>query len=126
MFKGGGGKAAVVIPVGQEMNSINRKDSINLRQLLLRTCKIHKIIYLDKGIFENANVKTCIIIFEKVKDYDDNVIISNSVGNKIYSKNQIKKYIPLKNDNYLNHIKNDIINDEIMYYKNRRFFQYYH
>ena len=104
-----GGKAAVVIPVGQEMNSTNRKDSKNLRQLLLRTCKIEKIIYLDKGTFENANVKTCILFFQKVKDYD-NIIID--------SEKKLNKFISLGNNKYLNIIDNDIINNEILYYYN--------
>ena len=104
-----GGKAAVVIPVGQEMNSITRKESINLRQLLLRTCKINKIIYLEPNTFENTGVETCIMIFEKVKDFKDVIVESYKKLNKIIS---------IGNDKYLNNINNDIINDEILYYIN--------
>ena len=60
-----GGKCAVVLPDGQDIFSKTNKTLIAIREYLLKTCDLQKIIYLPSGIFTYTSIKTCIFYFVK-------------------------------------------------------------
>lgn len=54
-----------------------------LREQILSTCSIHQIILCPTDLFWNqhADVRTCIVILQKGKKYQSNVLISNRPNN---------------------------------------------
>jgi type I restriction-modification system DNA methylase subunit len=79
------GEACIVIPQGQDLNSKSNKNFINVRELLLKTCCVKKIIFLEKDIFENTSIKTCILYFKKIKEIKDVIkIIKETKTGKQY------------------------------------------
>jgi type I restriction-modification system DNA methylase subunit/restriction endonuclease S subunit len=65
------GKCAVVLPDGQDLFSKSNKTLIAVRELLLKTCELKKIIYLPAGIFTHTSIKTCVFYFIKKKEIND-------------------------------------------------------
>ena len=64
------GKCAVVLPDGQDLFSKSNKSLIYIREYLMKTCDLKKIIYLPSGIFTYTNIKTCIFYFIKKTEGD--------------------------------------------------------
>jgi len=87
-----GGKAVVILPDGQEIYS-KTKQFLQVRDYMLKTCKLHKVVYLPAGLFEYTNISTCILYFEKVVDH--NVVLKNK--NYKYSTDKVCFY-DYKND----------------------------
>ena len=58
------GRCAVVFPNGKELFS-KSKEHIVVREFLLKTCDLHRIVYLPKDSFTNTSIKTCIFHFTK-------------------------------------------------------------
>ena len=66
-----GGKCAVVLPDGQDLFSKTNKTLIMVREYLLKTCDLKKIIYLPAGIFTYTSIKTCVFYFVKKREGTD-------------------------------------------------------
>ena len=62
------GKCAVVLPDGQDLFSKTNTTLIAIREYLMKTCDLKKIIYLPSGIFTYTSIKTCIFYFIKKKE----------------------------------------------------------
>lgn len=62
------GKAAVVLPDGQDLFSKTNTTLIAIREYLMKTCDLKEIIYLPSGIFTYTPIKTCIFYFVKKKE----------------------------------------------------------
>ena len=58
-----GGRGAVVIKNTFMSNTDNA--SVNLRKLLLETCRLHTVLDCPGGTFQGAGVKTVVLFFEK-------------------------------------------------------------
>ena len=68
-----GGKSAIVLPYGQEMQSKTGKTT-NLpiiREYLMKTCDLKEIIYLPAGVFSHTTIKTCILSFVKKRECNE-------------------------------------------------------
>ena len=65
------GKAAVVLPDGQDLFSKTNKTLVAVREYLMKTCDLKKIIYLPSGIFEYTSIKTCVFYFVKKREGTD-------------------------------------------------------
>ena len=63
------GISAIVLPDGELMSS-NNTSNINMRKFILDNAKIIKIINVEGGVFQNTNIKTKVLIFQKGK-YDN-------------------------------------------------------
>lgn len=59
------GRCAVVLPNGQELFSKTNKAFINVREYLMKTCDLEKIIYIPNNVFTNTSIKTCVFYFVK-------------------------------------------------------------
>ena len=59
------GKCAVVLPEGQDLFSKTNATLVAVREFLVKTCDLKKIIYLPSGIFTYTSIKTCIFYFIK-------------------------------------------------------------
>ena len=64
------GKCAVVLPDGQDLFSKSKNYAL-IREYLMKTCDLKKIIYLPAGIFEHTSIKTCVFFFIKKKEETD-------------------------------------------------------
>jgi type I restriction enzyme M protein len=64
------GKCAVVLPDGQDLFS-KSKNYVLIREYLMKTCDLKKIIYLPIGIFDYTKIKTCVFFFIKKKEGTD-------------------------------------------------------
>ena len=64
------GKCAVVLPDGQDLFSKSKNYAL-IREYLMKTCDLKKIIYLPAGIFEHTSIKTCVFFFIKKKEGTD-------------------------------------------------------
>ena len=62
------GKAAVVLPDGQDLFSKSNKTLICIREYLMKTCDLKEIIYLPSGIFSYTSIKTCVFYFVKKRE----------------------------------------------------------
>ena len=62
------GKAAVVLPDGQDLFSKSNKTLISIREYLMKTCDLKEIIYLPSGIFSYTSIKTCVFYFVKKRE----------------------------------------------------------
>jgi type I restriction-modification system DNA methylase subunit len=58
------GRCGIVLPDGQDLFGVN-KTLIAIREYLLKTCDLKKIIYLPENLFTNTSIKTCIFYFYK-------------------------------------------------------------
>ena len=65
------GKAAVVLPDGQDLFSKTNKTLVAVREYLMKTCDLKKIIYLPSGIFTYTSIKTCVFYFVKKREGTD-------------------------------------------------------
>ncbi len=65
------GKCAVVLPDGQDLFSKTNTTLVTIREYLMKTCDLKKIIYLPAGIFEHTSIKTCVFFFIKKKEGTD-------------------------------------------------------
>ena len=65
------GKAAVVLPDGQDLFSKTNKTLVAVREYLMKTCDLKEIIYLPSGIFEYTSIKTCVFYFVKKREGTD-------------------------------------------------------
>lgn len=77
-----GGKCAVVIPDGQDLNSNSNTTLILIREYLMKTCDLKEIIYLPAGVFTNTGVKTCVFFFVKKKEGEEVLLQTSSSKNK--------------------------------------------
>ncbi|MFM2394524.1 MAG: hypothetical protein RLZZ546_2506, partial [Bacteroidota bacterium] len=77
------GRCAVVLPNGQELFSDN-KEHVLIREYLVKTCNLKKIINLPSGVFTYTNIKTCIMYFEKIKEMEEVL--------KVTEKGKTRKY----------------------------------
>lgn len=73
-----GGKAAVVLPDGQDIFSKTNRTLIAVRELLLKTCDLQEIISVPSGVFENTAIKTCIFCFVKKREMMQVLSVENS------------------------------------------------
>ncbi len=100
-----GGKAAIIIPNGQQMNSSKNKTFIELRKMLIEKCNLYKIVKLARGTFlPYTGVETMILFFQKGGNTKN--IDFYSLKNDYISEEKIAsvKYLDLKDKNYsLNH-----------------------
>jgi len=78
------GKCAVVLPDGQDLSNTKNYTLVAVREYLMKTCDLQEIIYLQAGIFENTNIKTCVFYFIKKKKGSEalNTNITLSRANK--------------------------------------------
>jgi type I restriction-modification system DNA methylase subunit len=58
------GRCGIVLPDGQDLFGTN-KTLVAIREYLLKTCDLKKIIYLPENLFTNTSIKTCIFYFHK-------------------------------------------------------------
>jgi restriction endonuclease S subunit len=65
------GKAAVVLPDGQDLFSKTNKTLVAVREYLMKTCDLKEIIYLPSGIFTYTSIKTCVFYFVKKREGSD-------------------------------------------------------
>ena len=65
------GKAAVVLPDGQDLFSKTNTTLIAIREYLMKTCDLKEIIYLPSGIFTYTSIKTCVFYFVKKREGTD-------------------------------------------------------
>ena len=65
------GKAAVVLPDGQDLFSKTNKTLVAVREYLMKTCDLKEIIYLPSGMFEYTSIKTCVFYFVKKREGTD-------------------------------------------------------
>jgi len=65
------GKCAVVLPDGQDLFSKTNTTLVTIREYLMKTCDLKKIIYLPAGIFDYTSIKTCVFFFIKKKEGTD-------------------------------------------------------
>ena len=65
------GKAAVVLPDGQDLFSKTNKTLVAVREYLMKTCDLKEIIYLPSGIFTYTSIKTCVFYFVKKREGTD-------------------------------------------------------
>src|SRR3989344_551130 len=64
-----GGRSGIVYPNGKQLyGGGGFKD---IREYLLKTCKVSEIYYLPSGIFEHTGIKTIVMFFTKKKDVKD-------------------------------------------------------
>jgi len=124
------GRMAIIVPEG----FLFRKNLLEARKVLLKNFKIKCIISLPKGVFDNASVKTCIIIAgakaetEKQSDYYWYYDVKNLRDMPALSYNHdeaIMKYIGFKKEYYsptessgylLKNVSSNVINDELPQY----------
>jgi len=84
-----GGIACIILPDGELMIG---KSSINIRKFILDNCRIHKIININSGAFNNTNIKTKALIIQKgnYDNYNQEIeyidISSNGVNNLGFEK----------------------------------------
>jgi type I restriction enzyme S subunit len=65
------GKAALVLPDGQDLFSKSNKTLVAVREYLMKTCDLKEIIYLPSGIFTYTSIKTCVFYFVKKSEGSD-------------------------------------------------------
>jgi restriction endonuclease S subunit len=66
------GKCAVILPYeGQDLFSKTNTTLVVIREYLVKTCDLKKIICLPSGIFTNTTIKTCIFYFIKKVEGSD-------------------------------------------------------
>jgi type I restriction-modification system DNA methylase subunit len=58
------GRCAIVLPNGKELFS-KSKSFVKIREYLLKTCDLKKVIHLPSGTFTHTSIKTCIFYFIK-------------------------------------------------------------
>jgi type I restriction-modification system DNA methylase subunit len=68
-----GGVAGLIVP--QTWTSL--ESFVHLRQQILETCRVVRLVQLPKKVFQEATVETCIIILEKERSRD------KRMGNKV-------------------------------------------
>ena len=86
-----GGRCAVVLPAGQELNS-NNKALVSIREFLMKTCDLKEVIYLPAGTFTHTTIKTCIFYFIKKRDTNDALKINIKLS-KTTQKEKDREYI---------------------------------
>jgi type I restriction enzyme S subunit len=91
-----GGICAIVLPDGELMSS-NNTSNINMRKFILDNAKIIKIINVEGGVFQNTNIKTKVLIFQKGKydNYNQEIdfldIINGGKEIKLITKQKLNK-----------------------------------
>ena len=81
------GKAAVVLPDGQDLFSKTNKTLVAVREYLMKTCDLKEIIYLPAGIFTYTSIKTCVFYFVKKREGTD-VLKTNIKSSKTKKENR--------------------------------------
>ena len=64
------GRCATVVPDGQDLFS-KSKNSVAIRELLLKSCDLREIIHMPGGVFNNTDIKTCVFYFVKKHQMND-------------------------------------------------------
>jgi type I restriction enzyme M protein len=91
-----GGICAIVLPDGELMSS-NNTSNINMRKFILDNAKIIKIINVEGGVFQNTNIKTKVLIFQKGKydNYNQEIefldVINGGKEIKLITKQKLNK-----------------------------------
>ena len=91
-----GGICAIVLPDGELMSS-NNTSNINMRKFILDNAKIIKIINVEGGVFQNTNIKTKVLIFQKGKydNYNQEIefldVINEGKEIKLITKQKLNK-----------------------------------
>lgn len=91
-----GGICAIVLPDGKLMSS-NNTSNINMRKFILDNAKIIKIINVEGGVFQNTNIKTKVLIFQKGKydNYNQEIefldVINEGKEIKLITKQKLNK-----------------------------------
>jgi type I restriction-modification system DNA methylase subunit/restriction endonuclease S subunit len=76
------GKCAVVLPDGQDLFSKTNATLIAVREYLMKTCDLQKIIYLPSGVFNYTTINTCIFYFVKKREGTDVLQIKTKISTK--------------------------------------------
>jgi len=64
------GRCATIVPDGQDL--FNKGYTyVSLREYIMKTSDLKKVIILPPNIFTNTNIKTCVLYFEKLKEGSD-------------------------------------------------------
>ena len=79
-----GGRCCIVVPNGQDLYG-TRKTLVAIREFLMKTCNLKKVIYLPSGMFTYTSIKTCILYFTKKRD-GKKVLKSTNQRNYEFSK----------------------------------------
>jgi len=91
-----GGICAIVLPDGELMSS-NNTSNINMRKFILDNAKIIKIINVEGSVFQNTNIKTKVLIFQKGKydNYNQEIefldVINGGKEIKLITKQKLNK-----------------------------------
>jgi type I restriction-modification system DNA methylase subunit len=91
-----GGICAIVLPDGELMSS-NNTSNINMRKFILDNAKIIKIINVEGGVFQNTNIKTKVLIFQKgtYDNYNQEIefldVINGGKEIKLITKQKLNK-----------------------------------
>jgi type I restriction enzyme M protein len=62
------GKCAIVLPDGEDLTSKTNKTLVAVREYLMKTCNLKKVVYLPSGTFTHVAIKTCIFYFIKKRE----------------------------------------------------------
>jgi type I restriction enzyme S subunit len=75
------GKAAVILPDGEELFSKANSALVTVREYLMKTCDLKEVIYLPSGMFTYTPIKTCVFYFVKKKEGTEVLQINIKVSN---------------------------------------------
>lgn len=109
-----GGICAIVLPDGELMSS-NNTSNINMRKFILDNAKIIKIINVEGNVFQNTNIKTKVLIFQKGKydNYNQEIefldVINGGKEIKLITKQKLNKTYQFnikKQEEIINYNKN--------------------
>lgn len=125
------GRAAVVLPDGQDLFSKN-KSLVEVREYLMKTCDLKEIIYFPAGIFTHTSIKTCVAYFIKKKEGKDIIKtnVRHSTKSKVYKETErINKFtethqthkVEFYDYNPLNEVKTLLVEATIEQIKNNSY-----
>jgi type I restriction-modification system DNA methylase subunit len=97
------GKCAVVLPDGQDLFNKSNKSLIAIREYLMKTCELKKIIYLPAGIFTYTSIKTCIFYFVKKKE--GKYVLNVDVKYSSTTNKETKRTNTFVDDHQTKHVK---------------------
>ncbi len=101
-----GGRCAVVLPDGQDLFGVS-EIQIKIREYLMKTCILKKIIIVPGGIFTNTSIKTCIFYF--VKNIEGLDVITRSGAKYTFCENHSTKNVRFYNVDVETGVQNLII-----------------
>jgi len=124
-FLDNGGKLGYIVS-----NTLLTNDVLEpIREYILDSCIIEEIVDLGRGVFEEANVNTVIIILKKEKDEEKRnknkirivteindkgkIIKSHAINQNVFCENELKRFIIVKKSNKIEKIMDKIIEDSV-------------